>query len=57
MSIFGNIVSAIFGHKASATTTAAAGTTPASQTPLATGNAGKPMTNGRTRGDDREDRR
>jgi hypothetical protein len=44
MSIFGNIVSAIFGHKATTTTTAAAGTTPASQTPLATGKPGKPMT-------------
>jgi hypothetical protein len=45
MSIFGNIVSAIFGHKAtSGTTSAAAGSTPASQTPLATGKPGKPMT-------------
>ena len=41
MSIFGNIVSAIFGHKASATTTAAAG---GSTSPTATGTPGKPMT-------------
>ena len=46
MSVFGNIISAIFGHgSAASTTTAAAGGSPASKTSSAMpGATGKPMT-------------
>jgi hypothetical protein len=46
MSIFGNIVSAIFGHGASATSAAAPGAPAAQGTPTVAGTAatGKPMT-------------
>jgi hypothetical protein len=45
MSIFGSIVSAIFGHHSSAPgTTAAAGSSAAPTSPAAAGTAGKPMT-------------
>jgi Rieske Fe-S protein len=46
MSIFGSIVSAIFGHSHSSPpgTTAAAGSSAAPTSPAAAGSAGKPMT-------------
>ena len=47
MSIFGNIVSAIFGHRSAAAATAAAGTATA---PAASGTAGKPLTQGARNG-------
>jgi uncharacterized protein with von Willebrand factor type A (vWA) domain len=45
MSIFGSIVSAIFGHSSAPGTTAAAGSSPAPTSPAAAGSAAaKPMT-------------
>jgi Rieske Fe-S protein len=44
MSIFGSIVSAIFGHSSAPGTTAAAGSSAAPTSPAAAGSAAKPMT-------------
>jgi Rieske Fe-S protein len=44
MSIFGSIVSAIFGHSSAPGTTAAAGSSGAPTSPAAAGSAAKPMT-------------